>query len=653
MMQLVLFEPESNWTPPESRPDFALADAIAIDLETCDPNLLNSGPGWPMGRGHVAGIAVSMLHGEAISNYYFPIGHEQGRNMAKKWVLDYIAKICTSGKPIVFHNALYDVGWLSTHDITVTGPIFDTMAAAALLDENRLSYSLDNLGKDWIGLGKDEGKLKDAAAVYGYKTNKQIKSNMWRMPPEHVGPYAERDSEVTLKLWQHERLRLERDGLNELMAIEMSLIPMLTAMRKQGIRIDLDEAQQVQKNLKQGFKDVHGEIWRKFNCKVEVWTSASLAKAFDMVGLEYPRTAKTAAPSFTKEFLASQTHELPKMVLRARKIDKTINTFIEGMILNQSHNGRIHCELHPLKSDEGGTVSGRLSASNPNLQQTSARDPEFGPMVRGLFKPEEGQLWGALDYASQEPRLTVHYAARTNQKGGHEAVAKFQEDPRTDYHQMVADLANIDRKPAKTINLGLAYGMGAVKLCHGLDLPTEMKTNDRGEEYEIAGPEGLEVIEKYHEAVPFVQGLMDTTTQLAQSRGWIKTIGGRHCRFNMWEPRRGWGVAIADEAEARKKWQGGIRRAHTHKALNRLIQGSAADMTKIAMQGIWNEGVTPMLQMHDELDISFDPGAAGKKQMERCVEIMEHSVELLVPIVVDAEFGKTWADAVHPWEDVT
>ena len=652
MAQLILFEPESNWTAPESRPDFNNAEMISIDLETCDPGLESSGPGWPMRRGHVAGVALGFLHGEEVTTYYFPIGHEQGRNMAKKWVMDYVKDLCGTQIPKIFHNSMYDIGWLSTHDITVRGPIFDTMSGAALLDENRRSYSLDNVARDWIGIGKDERQLLAAASIYGFKTPKAAKENMWRMPPQHVGAYAERDAEVTLKLWLHERDLLERDGLMPVMQLEMDIIPMLIAMRAQGVRIDADAAQIAKTKLKQGFKDLRDEIYRKFNCHVDVWAAASLAKAFDANGLEYPRTAKTAQPSFTKEFLMGHSHELPKMILRGRKIDKTISTFLDGMILKQAHKGRIHCELHPLKSDDGGTVSGRLSASHPNLQQASARDPEFGPMVRGLFLPEEGCLWGALDYASQEPRLTVHYAAKTNQLGGHEAVALFNENPRTDYHQMVADLAGIDRKPAKTINLGLAYGMGAVLLCHSLGLPTELVIGHDGKQREIAGPEGVLMIEKYHENVPFVQGLMDTSSELAQSRGWIKTIGGRRCRFNMWEPRYGWAHPVADKAEALEKWPKGVRRAFTHKALNRLIQGSAADMTKLAMREIWKEGVTPMLQMHDELDISFERSDVGKKQMDTCVEIMENCVDMLVPIVVDAEVGTNWSDAVHLWKDV-
>lgn len=645
-MQIPLFEPETTWTAPETLPDFENAEAIAIDLETCDLDLKNSGPGWPWNGGHVAGIALCFKKGKDFESHYLPIGHQTGQNLDKALVRSYLQHLCNSKITKVFHNALYDIGWLRTEQILkIEGPIFDTMSGAALLDENRKSYSLDNVGKSWLGIGKDETLLAEAGAAYGIK---HIKSEMWKIPPQFVGPYAEQDTLVTLKLWEFERRRLIKDDLENLMELEMSLIPLLIEMRARGIRIDLDKTQQTKKQLLKQQAKLEKELYRKFGVKVDVWASASIAKAFEAHNLEYPRTQKTAAPSFTKEFLEAHPHELTDIILRIRKIDKTINTFIEGMILGSVHNNRIHAELHPLKSDEGGAVSGRFSCSRPNLQQTSARDPEFGPMVRKLFLPEKGQQWGALDYSSQEPRLTVHYAHKTNQPGAKEAVTNYHTNKSMDYHQMVADLANISRKHAKTINLGLAYGMGQVKLCASLGLPTEKITDKKGTLREVAGEEGLQIIAQYHEKVPFIKGLTTTCSNLAQERGYIRTIGGRLCRFNMWEPSNGgWEIPVEGRSAAIEKWGGQVRRAFTHKALNRLIQGSAADMTKLAMRNLWQEGIVPLHQMHDELDFSFET----KKQADKCVEIMEQCLPLSVPIVVDAEFGSTWADALYEWDN--
>ena len=645
-MQIPLFEPETTWTAPEVLPEFENAEAIAIDLETCDLDLKNSGPGWPWGGGHVAGIALCFKKGKDFESHYLPIGHQTGQNLDKALVRAYLQKLCDSKITKVFHNALYDIGWLRTEQILkIEGPIFDTMSGAALLDENRKSYSLDNVGKSWLGIGKDETLLAEAGAAYGIK---HIKSEMWKIPPQFVGPYAEQDTLVTLKLWEYEKAKLAKDDLEDIVELEMAILPLLVEMRAKGIRIDLDKTQQTKKQLLKQQAELNKELYRKFGVKVDVWASASIAKAFEAHNLEYPRTEKTAAPSFTKEFLEAHPHEITDIILRIRKIDKTINTFIDGMVLSSAHNGRIHAELHPLKSDEGGAVSGRFSCRRPNLQQASARDPEFGPMVRKLFLPEEGQQWGALDYSSQEPRLTVHYAHKTNQPGAKEAVENYNTDKDMDYHQMVADLAGISRKHAKTINLGLAYGMGQVKLCASLDLPTEKVQNKNGRVIEIAGEEGLQIIAQYHEKVPFIRGLTTTCSNLAQERGYIRTIGGRLCRFNMWEPSNGsWEVPVEGRAEAIEKWGGQVRRAFTHKALNRLIQGSAADMTKLAMRNLWQEGIVPLHQMHDELDFSFET----KKQADKCVEIMEQCLPLSVPTVVDAEFGSTWADAQYEWDN--
>ena len=643
-MQIPLFDPKTKWIAPEVLPDFDNVEAIAIDLETCDLDLKNNGPGWPWKGGHVAGVALCFKKGKEFETHYLPIGHQLGQNLDKSLVRRYLQNLCKTNIPKVFHNALYDVGWLRTEGITViNGELFDTMSGAALLDENRKSYSLDNIGKSWLNIGKDETLLKEAGAAYSVKN---IKKDMWKLPPKFVGPYAEQDTLVTLKLWEYEKPKLTKDNLDKLMELEMSIIPLLIEMRSKGIRVDIDKTQQTRKKLLIQQSELNKELFRRFNVKIDVWASASIAKAFDTHRLEYPRTQKTGAPSFTKEFLENHPHELTDIILRVRKIDKTVSTFIDGMILGSVKEGRIHAELHPLKSDEGGAVSGRFSCSRPNLQQTSARDPEFGPMVRKLFLPEKGQKWGALDYSSQEPRLTVHYAHKTNQPGAKEAVENYNQNENMDYHQMVADLAGISRKHAKTINLGLAYGMGQVKLCASLGLPTEKVTDKRGSLKEIAGEEGLRIIAQYHKKVPFIKGLTSTCSNLAQDRGYIRTIEGRLCRFDMWEPANGsWEMPVEGRAKAVEKWGGQVRRAFTHKALNRLIQGSAADMTKLAMRNLWQEGLIPLHQMHDELDFSFET----KEQADKCVEIMEQCLPLSVPVVVDAEFGNTWADAQHEW----
>jgi DNA polymerase I-like protein with 3'-5' exonuclease and polymerase domains len=317
------------------------------------------------------------------------------------------------------------------------------------------------------------------------------------------------------------------------------------------------------------------------------------------------------------------------MIAKAREINKAHTTFIDT-ILKFTHKGRIHADINPIRSDQGGTVTGRFSYANPNLQQIPARNKELGPMIRSLFIPEEGHKWGCFDYSQQEPRLVVHYAATTEPICFDESVTKIVSEfknNQVDFHKTVADMAGISRDQAKTINLGLFYGMGKAKLQAELGLNTKA-------EAEL-------LFNQYHENVPFVKELMNKTSQFAQTSGSIGTLLGRRCRFNKWEPATfGMHTAMSFEEAERTYGRGRIRRAMTYKALNKLIQGSAADMTKKAMLDLYNEGIIPHIQIHDELDISV----IDDNQAKKIVEIMEGAVTLAIPNKVDYESGETWGD---------
>jgi DNA polymerase I-like protein with 3'-5' exonuclease and polymerase domains len=310
---------------------------------------------------------------------------------------------------------------------------------------------------------------------------------------------------------------------------------------------------------------------------------------------------------------------LVKQIARAREINKSHTTFIDT-ILKHSHKGRIHAEINQLRSDQGGTVTGRFSYSNPNLQQIPARNKELGPMIRSLFLPEEGHTWGCFDYSQQEPRLVVHYAALQNMYAVGDVLEAYK-DGDADFHEIVADMADIPRSQAKTINLGLFYGMGKNKLQAELGVNKE-RAND--------------LFKQYHARVPFVKQLMDSVMARAQDRGKVRTLLGRLCRFHLWEPNQ-FGIHKPLPHDAALAEHGpGIRRAYTYKALNRLIQGSAADMTKKAMIELHKEGITPHIQVHDELDISVSDNA------DKIKDIMESAVELEVPNKVDYESGPNW-----------
>ena len=609
-----MFKPETEWVPPTHLPDLKEHKEIAIDLETRDPNLLTMGSGSVRGDGEVIGIAVAV---EGWSGY-FPINHEGGGNMDRALVLDWFEEVLHTESTKIFHNAMYDVSWIRSMGYTINGGIIDTLIAASLINENRWGYSLNALGKEYTGMGKNEKVLQAAAKEWGVNP----KSEMWRLPAPLVGEYAEQDAVVTLKLWHVLQHEISKQDLWDVFNLETNLFPCLVDMKFKGVRVDIDKAEATKKQLTITEKQMHLDIKKLAGFDVEIWAGASIATAFDKVNLPYDRTEK-GAPSFTKNFLATHPHELPKLINQAREINKANTTFIET-ILKHNHKGRIHSDINQIRSDDGGTVTGRFSYSNPNLQQIPARHKELGPMIRSLFVPEQGTKWGCFDYSQQEPRLVVHFSSLLRLEGSQMIVDQYNAGE-ADFHQMIADMAGIERKQAKTINLGLMYGMGKNKLMAELGL-----LKDQAEK----------LIKTYNQKAPFVRMLSDAVSRRADDSGKIRTIGGRLCHFDLWEPH-GFGIKKPLKHEDALREHGpGIKRAFTYKALNKLIQGSAADMTKKSMLALYQEGVVPHIQIHDELDISVE----SPEQIEKITEIMEAAVTLEVPNKVDYEEGDCWGD---------
>ena len=614
--QMPLFTPETEWVMPDELKDLRGHKEIAIDLETNDPHLKQLGSGNVTKRGHIAGVAVAV---EGWSGY-FPIGHEGGGNMDKKLVLEWLQDILNQETTtFIFHNAMYDVCWLRSAGLTIKGPIVDTMIAASLIDENRMSYALNGLAKHYVGIGKDEKVLVEAAKEYGLDP----KADMWRMPAMFVGQYAERDAESTLKLWQRLKVELYNQELMDVFTLETDLFPCLVDMRFKGVRVDLEKAQNIKQNLIKREDIILKKIKELTGVHVEIMAARSIAKAFDNLKLPYDRTAKSNEPSFTKNFLQNHPHELPQAIAEARELNKAHSTFIDS-ITKHSVDGRIHADINQIRSDAGGTVTGRFSMSNPNLQQIPARHPELGPMIRSIFIPEEKHVWGSFDYSQQEPRILVHYAKLQNLEGVDEIVDAYNKGD-ADFHQVVADMAGIERKQAKTINLGLMYGMGKNKLMAELGLMKESAEK---------------LIRQYHSKAPFVKKLMDNVSRKANDRGKIRTLGGRACHFDLWQPVQFGVFKPLPLEQARKEYDEPLKRAFTYKALNKLIQGSAADMTKKSMVALYKNGIIPHIQIHDEVDISIE----SPKKAEQIIEIMESAVELQVPNKVDYEQGANWGE---------
>ena len=614
MIQMPLFKPQTEWLPPEEFPDLSKYDEISIDLETKDPNLnIRRGSGSVVGVGEIVGIAV------AVKNWcgYYPIAHEGGGNMDRGKVLKWFQDVLDTPATKIFHNAMYDVCWIRALGLSISGKIVDTMIASALVDENQMRYDLNNCAKRYTGKGKNETDLYAAAKDWGV----DAKAEMYKLPAIYVGAYAEKDAEITLELWQELKKEIALQDINSIMDMETELFPCLVDMKFKGVCVDVEGAHILKKDLASQEDILIRAVKKETGIDTQIWAARSIAQVFDKLNLEYDRTEKSNAPSFTKNFLQNHPHPLVNKIAQAREINKAHTTFIDT-ILKHSHKGRIHADINQLRSDNGGTVTGRFSYSNPNLQQIPARNKDLGPRIRALFIPEEGHTWGCFDYSQQEPRLVVHYAALQNLYGVGDVLDAYHEGD-ADFHTIVADMAEIPRSQAKTINLGLFYGMGKNKLQAELGVSKEKA-------------EGL--FRQYHSKVPFVKQLMDNVMRRAENSGKIRTLLGRLCRFHLWEPNQ-FGIHKALPHEAALTEHGpGIKRAFTYKALNKLIQGSAADMTKKAMLELHKEGIIPHIQVHDELDISVVDNTHAK----HIKEIMEDAVSLEIPNKVDYESGPNW-----------
>ena len=626
-LQMNTLAPKSEWVPPLELPDITSAKKIALDVETRDPNLKESGPGWPTGDGEVVGYAIAVEDWSG----YFPIRHEGGGNLDEKVVNRWLKKVFECPADKIMHNAQYDLGWIKRMGFQVNGRIIDTMVIASLLDENRFSYSLNALSYDYLGKVKSEKGLVEAARGFGVDP----KAEMWKMPAMYVGPYAEGDAELTLELWNYFSVQLGKEGLWPIANLELDLLPCIVGMTMRGVRINTDRVELTRDSLIKREREILKEIKRISGIDVEIWAARSVAKAFDKVGISYPHTEK-GAPSFKKLFLQEHKHPLAQLVNQARSLNKTSSNFINAIMKHSQADGRIHSHINQIRSDDGGTVSGRISMSNPNLQQIPARDPELGPMIRSLFLPEEGEQWAAIDFSQQEPRILVHYAHVYGKmrgvplRGAKEFVSTYNENPETDFHTMVAEMANIPRKQAKTIGLGMMYGMGVNKLSEELDLSVE---------------EAKSLTKQYHDRVPFVKGLLTGVMNRLNEKssgGSLHSILGRKCRFDLWEPDTfdmnkalPYRKAVDEYGPTTR-----LKRAYTYKALNRLIQASAADMTKKAMVDLYKQGMLPMLQIHDEIAMSVNT----VDEAHAVAKVMEEAVPLEVPLKCDVEIGPSWGE---------
>ena len=644
--------------------DLQGVDTVAVDLETYDPDLKNKGSGSVRGNGFVCGIAIAT----GKQTLYFPLKHVQTDNIPRKKAWDYLNKKLFQNPNIkkVFHNAMYDVCWIRAESgLMPHGPLLDTMVAASIIDENRMKYSLDALSKDYLKESKYKYDLQEKTLEWSKGTIKDPMVNMHNLSYDLVRDYAEQDVNLTLKLWKLFEKRIDQEEkvdngkiktLRPIFELETKLFPCLVDMKFKGVRFDVETAKRLGERLKKTKTNIVNYIKRRTGVKIELWAAASTKKLLDKLEIkDYKITPKSKLPQLPKNYLKTHKNHFIRMIAKAREFDKAEGTFVEGL-LKFVHKGRIHADINQIRGEKIGTITGRFSMSNPNLQQIPAKG-FIGKKMRELFLPEEGCMWGAFDYSQQEPRIVVHYALKLGLNGAEKVADSYKNDPGADFHKIVATMANIPRTTAKTINLGLFYGMGKNKLAEQLNL-----------EY----TEAKELFEKYHHQVPFVRKLSYDLQEFAERNKFLYTLEDRFCRFNKWEPiDKKWDskekrfvikgnkpvpLLFREDAEilykselmdkgyppdpTLKNFENHYRPAFVYRALNKLIQGSAADMTKKAMVLLYEEGILPHIQIHDELCVSID----NKDQALKIKNIMEQAIKLEIPNKVDYESGPNWGN---------
>jgi DNA polymerase-1 len=650
--------PDTGWRPPTEFPNIGHAKVIGFDTETFDPELTDAGPGWGRGKGHIIGASIAVEDG---TSWYFPMRHgidENGRqqlppehaqmNMDPDQVLRFLDSVMSNQVPKVGANSLYDVGWLNWEGVRVGGPIFDVQYAEPLLDSEDPKSSLDHLSAKYLGETKVTETLYEWLASWnGKPVNEKQRKWLYRTPPVLAGPYAEGDAALPIKILTKQWAAMHERGVLEVYDLECRLIPLLVAMRMKGAPVNLQTAERVYDDFGVRLSDVEAKLKSIAGQEVNPNAADSVTKAFHQCGLPLPeaKDKKTGEMrvTFDKARLEEVEHPLAEAILEWRGIAKVRNTFIKSYILDKHVNSRVYCSFHPLRGKDGGARSGRFASSDPNLQNIPTRS-EDGQLVRECFDGTLfGNRWRAFDYSSIEYRLLAHFAVGA---GADDVRAIFAENPEADYHAIVGELIkrltglDLPRGKVKTINFGIIYGMSLPALATALHLPRD---------------EAQKLLKDYHEAAPYARATMDECANEVHRTGMVRTILGRASDFNSWGPKVYDGKkrhAVSYDAACRKWGMFNIERQHTHKALNRKLQGSAADVMKKAMVDAWESGLfhdsacgVPSLTVHDELDFE-DRGDLDNPAWDALTRCMEaaYSERLGVPLLVDGGYGKTWKE---------
>ena len=593
----------------------------AVDIETKDPHLKDWGPGTIRKDGKILGVGI-YCPDAGIDGYYEP-----GEPIVRQVLAD-------PDTTKVFHNGVYDLDWLMNgYGLEVYGRCEDTMTRETLLDAYAFSYSLDACCQRRGVEGKNKADTIDKwYAEQGYK-GKAIE-NLDKVPFGIQGKYCRQDCKATYDLYIAQQPLLEEQNLLNANDIECRLYPLLMDMKKNGIRVDMHRLFELMDQFEEEYETGIHEMEQKYGF-AEDTLSLNSAKDIEKMWraehlpIEYTATGK---PSFAAAVLEDCPHPLAEKIQHLRGLTKTL-AFLNSWV-DYAIDEHIHPCFYPAKRDDAGTITGRWSSGDPNMQQVPARAEKHGKEIRSLFIPEDDCILGAFDYKQIEYRVFIHFAEGP---GAEEARKEFHEHD-VDYHWMVQtmmgwvtgdkDKDKEYRHITKNLNFGSIYCMGARSFAQKFKRPLLKAHPDADPDNLVPLADSL--MKMYKRKIPFVDPTCRSIINTGERRGYVRTLSGRRQRLP-------------------PDCQG------AYKLVNYLIQGSAADLLKKGLVDAWDAGVFKVLklhaQIHDEIVFSIPKTKEGYEACVKLYECMSNAYKLRIPIGVDTEIGPDWGHCdMDNWE---
>ncbi len=589
----------------------------------------------PYGGDRVFGFSISTPDNK---DYYYDVREQPEMvEMFNHQMADYRGEV-------ICHNLSFDyrMSHASGMNFSIEQSV-DTVIQGGLINEHEHSYSLDNLSRKYTGSPKSGAELyKQLAALFGGRATRNVQmKNIALAPPDVVSPYAKDDTRATLDLNDYQKTEIQRQGLGQIVEFEKRVTPVLLKAEMAGVRVDTHAAEQAVGELSVIIKRMQKELNVEAGFPCNPQPSGDIKKLFRpkwrngrwwaIDGTPLKETDAGNA-SLGADALRLMKHPAAGTILELRKMLKTRDTFLVGHVLESAHNGRVYPSINQTKGEEGGTGTGRLSYTDPALQQIPDRDKSVAKIIKRAFLPDEGHFWVDADMASFEVRIFAHLV------GTQDIIQTYIDDPERDFHQYVADLTGLVRNAtyngqpnAKQLNLSMIFNQGDGTTADEMGLPWEWASfipkdprdgaNPYSEVvYKKPGPEAMDIINRYHAELPGVKVLAKGCKKRAEERGYIFTRYGRHLRF----PR-------------------GYK---SYSASGILIQATAADENKknwlLIDEAIQGTGARIIMNTHDSYSLSIPIGE--EKRVSKLVkERVEEDRGLKVPLILEVNHpGNNW-----------